>query len=120
MWNLPDAFILGTFSVGAVVGSGLTDGVGLSGPVPLGVADGDAVVGPGSGVTELVGRPATVTGVSREFTQTERAITTTTPTAIPAHSRGPMRTTAAALPEATRRRAAQRSSGLLGWLTGRQ
>ena len=113
--NFPDDFSVGTLAVGEVPGDGVgdpeVDGPGES----LGV--GVAVVGAGSGVTVLVGCPASVTGATIAFTQTTTASTATTPIAIAAHSRGPVRLTASLTPEMARDRAARTSRGGVCWVT---
>jgi hypothetical protein len=112
--NFPDAFIVGTLTVGEELGDGDGDPE-VDGPgETLGV--GVAVVGAGSGVTELVGRPARVTGATIVFTQTTRASTATAPMAIAAHSRGPIRRTASVALDKDPDRAARRSRGRVGWV----
>ena len=113
--NFPEDFSVGTFAVGDLPGDGVgepeVDGPGET----LGV--GVAVVGAGSGVTVLVGCPARDTGAIIEFTQTAAASTTTTPIAIAAHSRGPVRRSASLTPDQARDKTARKPRGLVCWVT---
>ena len=111
--NFPDALSVGTFAVGEV----LTDGVGE--PDVDGVAEtvGVAVVGAGSGATVLVGWPARVTGATMAFTQMTMDNTSTAPTAITAHSRGPILLAPSLNLWRALDRVARTSRGLVCWLT---
>ncbi len=115
MLNFPDAFSVGTFGVGDVLGRGRRARCRSGSLEAVGV--GVAVLGAGRGVTVLVGWPALVTGVTRAFTQTTSASTATAPSAITAHSRGPSLVAASLATAKALERAARTSRGLVCWLT---
>jgi len=86
--NDPDDFTAGQSADGVGLGLVLADEVGVPESVAVGVTDGVAVVGAGSGVTEVVGRPSRCTGAVTEVAHTASAATRATPTTVEAIASG--------------------------------